>query len=383
MMSDILKTNNVEFIGYKYLYSTIIALICSPGLIGYSVTIGEILLILFVNVWLFNRCNLSLVFTLLAVLAIYVASTLYNSHNLDLAAFYRFTIFIFLSIAIALFLLHGKGLRSEYIYTGLFIGAIANFTFQLLQVAYPDIFFMNIPPENRSAVLGGLLFRNPGLLLNPNTLALFYLTIMPIALHLNKRFVLIICVLGAMLTFSKTIALVPFIFLAMKISVLFTPRYIFTLLIIFCFIFVTYMQGAFDFFIDAMLYRTVEANSFDSRFVGLSEKLAFMFDEPSRIFFGLGVGEDFLTQDLKVHNKFFSVFLQFGLFSLLLFILYFLILIFYSIHKNSMVALVTVLVYAAIINFHTLVYFNVELVIMLLPIFILRDIDTQRDIIKL
>lgn len=383
MMSDTLKTKNVEFVGYKYLYSTTIALICAPGLIGYSVTIGEILLVLFVNVWLFKRCKLSLVFSLLAVLAIYVASNLYNSHNLDLAAFFRFTIFIFLSIAIALFLLHGKGLRSEYIYTGLFIGAITNFTFQLLQVVYPDIFFMNIPPENRSAVLGGLLYRNPGLLLNPNTLALFYLTIMPIALHLNKRFVVIVCVLGAMLTFSKTIALIPFIFLAMKISVLFTPKYIFTWLVMFCFIFVIYMQGAFDFFIEVMLYRTVEANSFDSRFVGLSEKLVFMFNDPFRIFFGLGVGEDFLTQDLKVHNKFFSVFLQFGFFSLLLFILYFLILIFYSIYKNSIVALITVLVYVAVINFHTLVYFNVELIIMLLPIFILRDIDSERVIPKL
>lgn len=193
------------------------------------------------------------------------------------------------------------------------MGIVPNFIVAVLQNVYPQVEIFNFDIYKSSPLPGYDFIRSTGLLYNPNTLAAFSAMAFWLALLWGKRLVALICVLTAVLTFSKTVFLM---------SVLFLLRFLLgrnDVKKLFCMFFGSSFSLIFLVWIlDFLSYRMTNANSLESRMYILeivSTKIVSIW----QVLFGLGIGADAEESIGRIHNKFLSVFFQFGLLGAVLF----------------------------------------------------------------
>ena len=193
------------------------------------------------------------------------------------------------------------------------MGVVPNFIVAVLQNIYPHVEIFNFAIYKSSPLPGYDFIRSTGLLYNPNTLAAFSVMAFWLALMWGKRVIALICVLTAMLTFSKTVFLMSALFILRFLLGRNNIKKLFYMFFgaSFSFIFLVWV-------LDFLSYRMNNANSLESR-VYILEVVSTKIVSVWQVLFGLGIGADAEEGIGRIHNKFLSVFFQFGLVGSVLF----------------------------------------------------------------
>lgn len=244
------------------------------------------------------------------------------------------------------------------------LGIIPNFIVAALQNIYPHVEVFNIAMYKSSPLPGYDFIRSTGLLYNPNTLAAFSVMAFWLSLIWGRKIVTVLCVLTAVLTFSKTVLLMPLLYLLKFILRKNDIRKALYL------VFGMSVSLAFLYFaLDFLSYRMANANSLDSRVYILevvAEKVTFL----SQVLFGLGLGADVEESIGRIHNKFLSIFFQFGFFGSVIHLglmayVFRCIMLFHASRLERFYLLVFLLIFCSMGMVSTWTYFSFEYLVIL------------------
>lgn len=297
-----------------------------PGLTGFSKSIAEpIILVYFVSCVFRNKISFDkkeLIYFLLFFILILLSSLL-NTENILYPDLLGSLVLLVIVFAIYKVLnIHRHELRfilvcmCMSIYVHLFFSIMQTFSY------YGDIFHY-LSEESRSIALPSLgLYRAYGLLFNPNELAYFCLTIIPITFYIKRFDIFVAAFLCGVLTFSKTFLLLAPVLTIFCLYYCGSYRMMMTILVIILISFSLFLSY-YSYFLDAYLYRFQNADSLESRLDLMNQSYNLFKND---FIFGLGAGGDVMNTG-RVHNRFFSIFIQFGLFSFLAYLGYLLMIL--------------------------------------------------------
>lgn len=194
------------------------------------------------------------------------------------------------------------------------LGIIPNLVVAIVQQSYPGLDIFNSIEHKSNPMPGYDFIRASGLLYNPNSLAAYGIMCFIFFFFSNKYMLSVVSFFSVLITFSKMFFLLP---------VLALLRFVFGnkslgLLIFSAIFLVLLIVGAEDIFW-AFSNRFENANSFGSRVA----VIGVMFSDLStvkQVLLGVGPLMDSIDGLGRVHNKFLSIFFQFGVLGLIMFL---------------------------------------------------------------
>lgn len=194
------------------------------------------------------------------------------------------------------------------------LGIIPNLVVAIVQQSYPGLDIFNSIEHKSNPMPGYDFIRASGLLYNPNSLAAYGIMCFIFFFFSNKYMLSVVSFFSVLITFSKMFFLLPvlallrFVFGNKSLGLLIFSAIFLVLLII----------GAEDIFW-VFSNRFENANSFGSRVA----VIGVMFSDLStvkQVLLGVGPLMDSIDGLGRVHNKFLSIFFQFGVLGLIMFL---------------------------------------------------------------
>jgi len=339
----------------------------APALTGFFLSLFDIALILFFIKDLFlgriRPTQSSLLFFSLFV-SLVTASFIFTDGVVDVVDYIQWLFFI--CIMFFLYWMFSSGCLSES--RGLYfwaLGIVPNFMVAIIQQIYPGLDIFNLAEYKSNPIPGYDFIRASGLLYNPNSLAAYGIMCFVYFLFKDRYILSVIGFFSVLVTFSKTFFAIPFIgllrFIFGKKSSGFLVYSIFFLMVM-----IIGGEGVLWMFSNRLEY----ANSFGSR----TAVINMMFGEVAtikQVLLGVGPQMDIIDEVGRVHNKFFSVFFQFGLLGLmplLIMAIYFFLCLFKSCvcFYDKCFFVVFVLVWLGIASVSTFTFFTYEYVVIVI-----------------
>jgi len=281
---------------------------CSmPALTGFFFSFFDIMVLIFCFLRLLRRQAFyknSGCFLLLCLMVV-LLSGLINLDSFKLRESLSFA-FLFLVLFSVSFLIKDGFFTAKGALHYWALGLIPGFLVIFLQQLYPALEIFNYNELKSNPVPGLGLIRGSGLLYNPNSFAAYAIICFLYFLHKRYRFSAALSVASALLTFSKTFFLIPLAFVFYKLLRFKLREWVFVML--FCSL-VFYLS--YDALMSLMGNRLENADSFGSRMDIIIYYLSLDYNFLSLI---LGNGAYSDTDEVgRIHNKFISIFFQFGL----------------------------------------------------------------------
>ncbi|MFT4941421.1 MAG: hypothetical protein ACI88A_004490 [Paraglaciecola sp.] len=286
---------------------------CSmPALTGYFFSVFDIFVMIFFiystssNAFFYKK---AFVFLVICVFFVFLSSIV----SVDSFNFSKFISYIFLFFVLyAVYHL----LKSNFFSANgaLFywaIGLIPGFFLAVFQQMFPEYEVLNFNELKSNPVPGYGFIRASGFLYNPNSFAAYSIVCFLYFIYKNKSFAALLSFFSVILTFSKTIFLIPFLYLSYSIFSLKIKRILNSL---FFLVFLFILFG--DLFLSLFEHRISKANSFESRVTIVDYYLSLELTV-SQLFLGHGAFSD-VAELGRIHNKFVSMYYQFGLVGLFL-----------------------------------------------------------------
>ena len=280
----------------------------APAFTGFSVSFLDLIIVpMFFLFWLKNRMSFSTVSLSMLFLScsIVTIGNLANSGVIDFINYFQWILFI-----ITIFSVHSlvsNGFISpyealKYWSYGIFLNVIVVI---LQQSNTLESYFML--PEQKSFPLPGYdVIRSAGLLFNPNSLAAFCVLAFIISLYFKRYILCILTVITAVSSFSKTIFLIPVFLVVVALTSNGVRKKILASIIL-----MSALIALIPKLLSLLEYRLENAESLGSR----SKIINYFLDKDYTLYevlFGLGSNQDIVTHLGRVHNKFLSIFVQFG-----------------------------------------------------------------------
>lgn len=290
------------------------------SIIPYQLSVGEVLfwIYLFLSLKILpisiSFLNFKKHFLFTSSILILFSSLLFNQVEYSIKDIINpiiLIVFIFISY---LFLKNNFTTRDIIIKAFLY-SIYVHFGIGILQLGFPDIFYFGLDPEQKSPI--GSYFRVCGLFTNPNDLMLYLVTLIPFTYKYRFFITRYILLLTLLLTLSKVALFVIVLILIYDIlsSKYLSKLVVFLGLLLIYISFFNTINIYFSIIIEAIQYRLNNANSLNDR---LEPLILAMDNIDSWILFGMGPMGDITFTGVRIHNFFISIFIQYGIGSLLL-----------------------------------------------------------------
>lgn len=242
----------------------------------------------------------------------------------------------------------------------LLYSSYVHFLFSCLQMMYPEIFYFGISLEQRSPILYGMFYRSTGLFTNPNDLMVYLSALIPFTYMLNYSKTRYIILITLLMTFSKvSLFIVPLILMVDFIKLRLKYKIFFILPIIS----VLYILAKLDLINDILMYRFENADSFGSRMIPI---LATLNNIEQWFYIGNGPFGDSIYTDIRVHNIFLGIFVQYGFIMIGIVILYYISIVLNIRYKHDIYFFTSLILWTLGMMFNTVVYFKVIYIVPLI-----------------
>lgn len=307
MNAEVVDKNRFDFI---FLFSSM------PALTGFFFSLFDFFVLILFFLSLFNNSNFSkkslslfLFATVSLVSSLLVGVDYFNLENAISNFFLLFVVFSCHHLISRGFF----SVRSAFFYYAL--GIVPSFVVVIFQQLYPGLEIFNFNELKSNPLPGTDLIRASGLLYNPNSFAAYSIICFLFFMYENKKILSIISIFSALLTFSKTFFIVP-VLLFLRFFTKFDCKGWF---VAFFFVFIFYFFFS-DFVFIFFEHRLLNADSLSSR---SSIMLHYLSKEFSFINFTFGHGVFADSDDVgRIHNKYISIYYQFGVMGLFAFLVF-------------------------------------------------------------
>lgn len=363
MNAEVVDKKRFDFI---FLFSSM------PALTGFFFSIFDFLILILFFLSFFNNPNFSKKSLSLFLFATFslVSSLLVgvDYFNLEKAISNFFLLFVIFSchhlISRGFFSVH----RAFFYWA---LGIVPSFVVLIFQQLYPGLEVFNFNELKSNPLPGTDLIRASGLLYNPNSFAAYSLICFLIFIYSNQKIFSIISLFSALLTFSKTFFIAP-VLLFLRFFLKFDCKGWFVLFFLVVFFAFSLSDFVFYFF----EYRLLNADSLSSRssivLHYLSKEFGFI-----NFIFGHGVFAD--SDDVgRIHNKYISVYYQFGIIGLFAFLVFMLAPFFYVFRSkvdadNKIFFVLALLTVYSLAMVSTFTFFSFDYIIVLLLLALIKE----------
>ncbi len=234
----------------------------------------------------------------------------------------------FLFVLYLFFLQHFSFLNT--IVKALLYSVYAHFIVSILQLIDPAHFYFGLKLSQLSPL--GSFYRVTGLFTNPNDLMLYLTPLIPFTYHYKFRVTRYILLITLLLSFSKValfFVAITLLYDFYKASIKIKFFFLFFALTMYI-VFFSHINHLLGTLIDAIQYRFTHAHSLEDRLQALHRVVNYYREW---LLFGAGPMGDLKFSDVRIHNLFISLIVQYGIFSVF-FIIGFFSLILYSLRYN-------------------------------------------------